>query len=220
LEIHSVAHPLHSVFDHVEAFTRPAPISLGALHGIDLNSRKVPERKNILAAHLGSGSCGLHRSGFRHLGCASLLALSDAHNAELLNIPAMDLGASVTLDLELAQINILASVVKTLSKRPLRRVLQMHKVDFSLSDGTAALRKHLRLYLKRLRRGKKLDSPHERKTRRDQELSALRSDWPTLVPTIKKRALVSAFNSGITGHFCMWKLLRKDFHEAYENQGL
>jgi hypothetical protein len=126
------------------------------------------------------------------------LALSDAHNAELHNIPAMDLGASVTLDLELAQIDILASVVKTLSKRPLRRVLQMHKVDFSLSDGTAALRKHLRLYLKRLRRGKKLDSPYERKTRRDQELSALRSDWPTLVPTIKKRALVSAFNSAIS----------------------
>jgi hypothetical protein len=110
----------------------------------------------------------------------------------------MNLGVSVTLDLELAQIKILAGEVKTLSKRPLRRVLQMHKVDFSFSDGTAALRKHLRLHLKRLRRGKKLDSPHERKTRRDQELSALRSDWPTLVPTIKKRALVSAFNSAIS----------------------
>jgi hypothetical protein len=90
----------------------------------------------------------MHRSGFRHLGCALLLALSDAYNIELHNIPAMDLGASVNLNLELAQINILANVINTLSKPLLRRVLQMHKVDFSLSDGTAALRKHLRLYLK------------------------------------------------------------------------
>ncbi|KAJ7913095.1 hypothetical protein B0H13DRAFT_1874161 [Mycena leptocephala] len=89
-------------------------------------------------------------------------------------------------------------VIKTLSKRPLQRVIQMHKVEFSSSDGTAALRKHLRSYLKRLRRGKKLDFVHMRKTRREQELSVLRSDWPTMVPIAKKRKIVQDFQSSIS----------------------
>jgi hypothetical protein len=110
-----------------------------------------------MAAHLGGGSCGLHRSGYRHLDCVSLLTLSQAHNGDL-DMPRMDLAASMSVDLELAQIHILASVAKTLSKRPLRRVLEMHKVEFSTSDGISALRKHLRSCLKQLRLGKKVDS--------------------------------------------------------------
>jgi hypothetical protein len=90
---------------------------LGALHGIDLNSKKATECRNIMTAHLGGGSCGLHSSGYRHLGCASLLTSSQAHNGDL-DMPSMDLAASMLVDLELSQIHILASVAKTLSKRP------------------------------------------------------------------------------------------------------
>ncbi|KAJ7863232.1 hypothetical protein B0H13DRAFT_1899745 [Mycena leptocephala] len=198
LHSQSVSHPLHSVFDRVELLPKPALISLAALHGINLKSSKLSEGRDILGVHLTGGSCGLHRSGYRHLGCASLLALSDAHNTDMQNILAMDLGTAIALDLELTQINILASVIKTLSKRPLRRVLQMHKVEFSSSDGTAALRKHLRSYLKRLRRGKKLDFVHMRKTRWEQELSVLRSDWPTMVPIAKRRKIVQDFQSSLS----------------------
>jgi hypothetical protein len=136
---------------------KPVLVSLGALHGIGLNSKKATECHNIMAAHLGGGSCGLHRSGYRHLGCTSLLTLSQAHNGDL-DMPGIDLAASMSVDLELAQIHILASMAKTLSQRPLRRVHEMHKVEFSTSDGTSALRKHLRSYSKRLHLGEKVDS--------------------------------------------------------------
>lgn len=91
----SVSHPLHSVFDRVELLPKPALISLAALHGINLKSSKLSEGRDILGAHLAGGSCGLHRSGYRHLGCASPLALSDAHTADMQNIPAMDLGTAM-----------------------------------------------------------------------------------------------------------------------------
>ncbi|KAJ6449624.1 hypothetical protein C8R47DRAFT_1230580 [Mycena vitilis] len=111
----------------------------------------------------------------------------------------MDIASSFDIDLELAQINVLASVVKTIAKKPLRRILQMHRVDFLPSDGTAALRKHLRAYLKRLRLGKKNnDSLHLKRHKREQELSALRSDWPTLVPASRKKSLVEAFQRAIS----------------------
>ncbi|KAJ7933030.1 hypothetical protein B0H13DRAFT_2262988 [Mycena leptocephala] len=167
---------------------KPVLVSLGALHGIGLNSKKATECRNIMAAHLGGGSCGFHRSGYRHLG---------SHNGDL-DMPSMDLAASMSVDLELAQIHILASVAKTLSQRPLQRVLEMHKVEFSTSDGTS-LRKHLRSYSKRLRLGKKVDSFDRTKTQRNQELSALRSDWPTMVPMAKKRDLV-----GNLQHIFFW----------------
>jgi hypothetical protein len=96
----------------------------------------------------------------------------------------------MSIDLELAQIHILASVTKTLSQRPLQHDLEIHKVEFSTSDGTSALRKHLRSYSKRLCLGKKEDSFGRKNTQRDQELSALRSDWPTMVPMAEKRDLV------------------------------
>ncbi|KAJ6612461.1 hypothetical protein B0H10DRAFT_1952263 [Mycena sp. CBHHK59/15] len=75
-----------------------------------------------------------------------------------------------------------------LSKRPLHRILEMHKVVFDPLDGTAALRKHLKRYLRRLRHGKKLlDLSAARSSykaaseaERVQELKKLHTEWPTL----------------------------------------
>jgi hypothetical protein len=73
---------------------KPVLVSLGALHGIDLNSKKATECRNIMAAHLGGGSWGLHRL--------------QAHNGDL-DMPSMDLAAYMSVDLELAQIHTVAA---------------------------------------------------------------------------------------------------------------
>ncbi|KAJ7881493.1 hypothetical protein B0H14DRAFT_3760377 [Mycena olivaceomarginata] len=165
----SVSHPLNSIFEPIETLPKARLRSLAALHGLDIHSPTVHDGRQTLAMHLAGGLCRIHRSGFRHLGCSSLLALSEEQNSHS-PIPRMDLVSSANVDFEMAQINVLSSVVKTLSKRPLRRILQMHRVDYSPSDGTAALRKHLKAYLKCLRLGKKKDSLNLKGKRREQEL--------------------------------------------------
>jgi hypothetical protein len=102
----------------------------------------------------------------------------------------------MSVDLELAQI-ILASVVKRFSKRPLRRVLQMHRVDFSPSDSTAALRKTEVLFEAFASR-KEVGFPSFQKISTRTGLSTVRADWPTLIHGIKKRAMVEAFNHAIS----------------------
>ncbi|KAJ7939012.1 hypothetical protein B0H13DRAFT_1851180 [Mycena leptocephala] len=177
---HGIANPLHATFDRVELLPKGALISLAALHGVDISSHALPVGRNVLATHIVSGRCGLHKSGFRHLGCASLLSLSHLYNDNL-HVSQLDLEDAMTVSFDLAQINILASVMKKLNKHPLRRILQMHHIKFETSDGTAALRKLLKGYLRRPRRGKKLvglaDSRLADKTilveERDRELAKL-----------------------------------------------
>ncbi|KAJ7506421.1 hypothetical protein B0H11DRAFT_1903795 [Mycena galericulata] len=153
---HSISNPLHDVFDGFERLSKSALTSLATLHGLDISQHSLEAGRNLIVSHVGGGNCGLHRSGFRHLGYASLLALSRENNHNL-HVSAMDLESSSSVDFDLAQVNILASLMPKLSRRPLRRILQMHSVEFSMSDGTAALRKHLKAYLRRLRRGKRIN---------------------------------------------------------------
>ncbi|KAJ6546561.1 hypothetical protein B0H10DRAFT_1969625 [Mycena sp. CBHHK59/15] len=51
-----------------------------------------------------------------------------------LHVSSMDLESACSVDFALGQINILASIMPKLSKRPLRRILQMHNVDFALNS--------------------------------------------------------------------------------------
>lgn len=106
-----------STFNNVETFTKPALIGFAESHGLDIRSSTLSDGRQMLSTHLVGGLCGIHRSGFKHLGCAALLALADKHNSNLY-APSMDLVSPLGVDSELAQINVLASVVKTLSKRP------------------------------------------------------------------------------------------------------
>jgi hypothetical protein len=149
--VHSrgVSNLLNSIFERVEQMRKPELVALASLHGLNISSLTLGKGCKIMADHIASGQCGLHKSGFRHLGCASLLASSAEHNANL-HVTSMELEDSLTVNFDLAQINILASVMPKLSKRPLRRILEMHKVVFDPLDGKAALRKHLKRYLRRL----------------------------------------------------------------------
>ncbi|KAJ6629066.1 hypothetical protein B0H10DRAFT_1939964 [Mycena sp. CBHHK59/15] len=194
---HGTANPLHAIFDQVKLLPKAALVSLGTLHGVDVGTNPLPTARNLIATHIASGKCGLHKSGYCHLGCASLLSLSSNCNKNL-HVSNMDLEDSITVNFDLAQINILASVMAKLNKRPLRRILQMHKVDFNSSDGTAALHKLLKGYLHRLWHGTKLaDRSEARVTDKalladecERELTALRKDWPQLIPSNHKRSLV------------------------------
>ncbi|KAJ6555519.1 hypothetical protein B0H10DRAFT_2342869 [Mycena sp. CBHHK59/15] len=73
------------------------------------------------------------------------------------------------------------------------------------SADASTLRRHLKGYLRRLRRGKKLADWTAKKfidgsaeAERDKELTALRTDWPRLIPSSRKHMLVEAFNMAIS----------------------
>ncbi|KAJ7937464.1 hypothetical protein B0H13DRAFT_2302625 [Mycena leptocephala] len=87
----------------------------------------------------------------------------------------------------------------------------MQNVEFLLTDGTATLRRHLKGYLRRLRRGKEfavgtgkslagsnLCDNAVRSKEREEELEALMADWPRLIPSNPKRMLIEAFNAAIS----------------------
>jgi hypothetical protein len=149
---HSATNPLHSVFDRIENLPRPSLVALGALHGLNLGESSLKKARSVLGAHVSGGECGLHRRGYRHLGCANILHLSSS----IRPFPDVD------FDPVTAQISILGSLVATMAARPLKRILEIHGVDFSPADKVGQLRKHLKAYLKRLRQGKR--SEHNTKT--------------------------------------------------------
>lgn len=79
---HGAEHPLHSVFNRIEKFNRienlpkPALMAVCSLHGLHLGRSRLKEGRAFLRAHVSYGKCGLHKFGYRHLGCATLLNLS------------------------------------------------------------------------------------------------------------------------------------------------
>ena len=113
---HGAANPLSDIFDRVEIIPKAALIALAALHGVEVGANKLPAARSLVADHLAKGNCGLHKTGYRHLGCASLLSQSPTCNANL-HVSNMDLEDSITVNFDLAQLNILASVMSTLNKR-------------------------------------------------------------------------------------------------------
>jgi hypothetical protein len=108
VKCHGISNPLHSVFDNFERMSRPALVALGALHGVNIAGCTLKASKQALIAHIRGGNCGLHKSGFRHIGCASLLALADASNVGL-HVSAMDLDSAFSINFDLAKINVLVS---------------------------------------------------------------------------------------------------------------
>jgi hypothetical protein len=110
---HGVANPLHSIFDRIENLPKPSLVALGALHGLQLGQYNLTEPRTLLRGHVSSGKCGLHKFGYRQLGCADLLKFSSPTPSEF---PDFD---PVTI-----QIAILESVVGNLSTPPLKTFLR------------------------------------------------------------------------------------------------
>lgn len=200
LKNYNVSNPLHDVFDGFERLSKAALTSLASLHGVNISGCSLDAARQLVSTHVGSGECGLHGTSFRHLGCTSLLALSQHSNTNL-HVSNMDLESPSSLDFDLAQIHILSSIMPKLSKRPLKRILQMHNVEFKPADGTVTLRRCFKQNLRRLRRGKKISGhgvSNLSHKQREQELESLRSDWPRLIPSSRRRMLVEALSSAIS----------------------
>ncbi|KAJ7936512.1 hypothetical protein B0H13DRAFT_1853251 [Mycena leptocephala] len=105
----------------------------------------------------------------------------------------MDLDSAFSVNFDLAKINVLVGILPTLTKAPLRRILEMHQVEFEPSDGTSKLRKKLEN-----RASTKLLDKQRKHAERESELDSLRSDWPRLVTPERKRTLADAFKFAIS----------------------
>ncbi|KAJ7444001.1 hypothetical protein FB451DRAFT_1413364 [Mycena latifolia] len=180
--------PSVTVFDNLERLSRGSMLAIARSHGLTLDYSRATRdnlRESIIL-HLSTGSC-IRREGLvSHLSCASLVSQFDSLG---LDDPTSDPST-------LLQIHILRQVCPILKLTALRRLLDLHDVTYVESDKVKKLRWRLKLFLNRLKCGKRPDGT--RKERARAESDRLRAEWPQLVPEYLKRRLLDNFGLRIS----------------------
>lgn len=93
-----------------------------------------------------------------------------------------------------AQLSVLQVIEDGLSSSQLRRVLDLHGVDYGEDDNKKKLRSRLRTYTRQLRNGKVREADTERElAAKLQKLEEVRKSWPRLIPSRMKEKLVRDF---------------------------
>ncbi|KAJ7314857.1 hypothetical protein DFH08DRAFT_821185 [Mycena albidolilacea] len=175
LQPHAASHPSSGIFDNLDRLPKASVISLASLRGLTPEST-VDKLRNQLFTHIGSGGCGSYHMRNPSLACASLLKQL---------FPETDLAPSKDMT-ENVQIELLTQLKHRLTRVPLCRILTMHNVKCSQSDGTETLRRILGAYPKRLNQGKPNKDPKVKRTtgvRREKE--KIQSDWPRVLRVIE-----------------------------------
>ena len=164
--------------DSISSFFAPLErmniISLHGLakrHGLDpATARNMSALRDDLVTHFTLGLCKISSAH----ACSSIMHES----AENVNTA------------ESLKIHILSTIRKTIKRKPLHRLLELHDVPFQANDSTSALRRHLRKHISTLKKGKRsVQSGHEHAA----ALNTIRDEWPRLVSSSLKQKLVSMF---------------------------
>ncbi|KAK6967134.1 hypothetical protein R3P38DRAFT_2815276 [Favolaschia claudopus] len=72
---HGVSNPISGIFSEFSRLTKPAVISLAALHGLEVSSLLVGPARDIVMDHFARGDCGLSTTS-GSIGCASVVNLA------------------------------------------------------------------------------------------------------------------------------------------------
>lgn len=157
-------------------------------HGISsIENDKVDDLKTLIISHFSSGQCAIIRPGFHSQpsGCRAICLEYSSKTTDDCTSLAL-------------QIHLLELGSKSMSRNSLRRLLHMYNVEFSITDKVSRLRRLVKTYITKLRKGKRVinrsearEQRHvEEKSQHDSILADIQAKWPQLVsPQLKTQIL-------------------------------
>jgi hypothetical protein len=148
---------MESALVDMEGLPKASLISNAAHHGISLSDGvKRDDIQNLIMKHITQGNCLQKSDSASFDGCSRVRdAIYESEDM---------LPSTSDYSLNDLQVRILSSrPVKSLTLRPLRRILQLHGVSFPPDARLSRLRRELRKFITRLRKGKRSEE------RRNQE---------------------------------------------------
>jgi len=176
------------MFCSFESLPKGSLVAIAEMHRLPFPSPvTVHQLRSMIMLHISSGSCGLLTSFDSPDNCTKMVS----EYAEEKQIPASEVTSA---DL---QVYILTKLMKKLSKGPLRRLLQLHDVEFSPEDSVSKLRRVLKKYITRLKKGKQVEDSHRimaanfAKSVKEKERS--KNVWPQLVSSSLKDKILKHF---------------------------
>jgi len=181
-----------NIFQSFESLSKASLLAQASLHRIQLPSRPSVELlRSSLMQHITEGSCALPNLPEKPLGCTQFIddyrqVNNQQQNNNISNISNTDL-----------QIHILSSHLKKFTLVPLRRLLQMYGVEFHPQDSLSKLRRELKKYITRLKKGKYPEIPQSRQATSNGQLNegreTLQRKWPQLVRRSLKDKILKEF---------------------------
>lgn len=162
-EDHSV--PLPVLFSDLDKMKKPDLLILAAMHGLACCG-SVDTVISLIVSHLSEGQCALNRS----FGCESVQSDSISQSGDCTDL----------------QVHILKTVVKTIQRKPLLKVLQAQNIVFDTSMSLSHLRRLLKIHTRALETGKQTVID-------DAQLKELRKSWPQPVGKQLKNTLLRLF---------------------------
>lgn len=167
----------------VETLGKQSMQHLSTQHNVSVDpEHNVDSMKTAVVDHISAGGCQ-----------ASTSSLCKSINDEYQNSEAGPMSDLETYILQLA-----AKKAK-LSKKGLRRVLKSRNIEFDGNDNNGDLRRHLRSYITKLRKGKQSEWSRNQRTEIEDEyqhrLDEIREEWPHSVPMDLKENCLRHFRT-------------------------
>lgn len=207
----------------IEILSRPSLFALASRHQIPISRESRTDNvRSLIMKHITKGRCLQKPSLTIPEGCSNV-----ADNIKLYDDSDIPLSDMSSID---RQIAVLSSLVKSLSLRPLRRLLQMHDVPYAQDAGRAKLRRELKKFITRLRKGKRSEIRRNQDATQYTELlnkkKTVCDEWPRLVPKNLKDKIIRLFNeqtskkvlSSFTCASCAENCVNKDKCEVPSDQ--
>ena len=168
-----------SLFLQYEKFKKPDLIDIAAQHGLLVGKKDtVDSLKSAILCHVASAAC-------KHASFAGCQAVRDNYSKDN------------SCDPDTLLIHLFTTVVKSKSSALLKRVLTLHHIPFSATNGIGQLRQHLKWHIASLRRGKRVNtlSQHhtaceEAEAEHTRRRENIWHNWPQLIsPSLKDKIL-------------------------------
>ena len=174
------------LFRSFESLPKHFLLGQAYLHGIQLPPRPTSDKlRSLLLRHVTTGSCASSSSSEQPTGCSIIV---DEYRQQNIS------GSSSNVHI---QIYILSSLVKKLTFNPMRRLLQAHNVEFDEDDSLSKLRRLLKRYIYRLKKGKYSEDRQTNidanRARNENARNTLIKSWPNQIPKSLKDKLLKEF---------------------------
>jgi hypothetical protein len=180
-------------FNLFESHRKPVLLSIAALHRIQVSDKpSIDSLRRQITQHILSGDCTQFSQ--QHPPISLPNGLSFPNCADVCNEWQVN-----NIDPDI-QVHILSAVYGSkISSSPLRRVLSNLDVQYDNDDSLPQLRRKLKSYILKLRKGKDTDriqrQKHDKLVEEREQLESVRRSWPQLVPQSLKNKILRLFRN-------------------------